>query len=437
MKVILLAAGRSKRLKPLEDKNFLEFLGKPLIQYQLEQLIASGLKDILLIGGRHNLDRLKKVAAGFRAKIQVAEQKNLDDGMAGAILSAEKFVKNEPVLIVSANDIVDKKAYEMMLKNSRDARFDSYILAKKVTKYFPGGYLKTKSNGLLTGIVEKPGAGREPGDLVNLVVHFHRESKELINILKKTNSKKDDRYEVTLDTLMKKGTKMKVVPYQDFWQPIKYPWDVLTVMDFFLMSLPKISRRKGVKIAPSATIRGNVLLEEGVSVLENAVIIGPAYIGKNTVIASNTLVRNSMVGSDCVIGFGTEVARSYLGNQVWTHKNYIGDSVIGNDCSFGGGTVTGNLRLDEGNISLIIQGEKVDSGRQKFGIVTGEHVRCGINTSFMPGVRIGNNSFIGAGIVVSQDVPDQQFVYAKTELIMKENKHSLSVSAREKLKKML
>ena len=71
---------------------------------------------------------------------------------------------------------------------------------------------------------------------------------------------------------------------------------------------------KKVEIAKSATIRGeNVYLEDGVRIMDNAVIIGPAYIGKNTIIATNAMVRGSHIGADCVIGFGTEVARSYVG----------------------------------------------------------------------------------------------------------------------------
>ena len=51
MKVLLLAAGRSKRMKPIEDKNFLSFIGKPLIQHQLELIKSAGLNDVVIVGG--------------------------------------------------------------------------------------------------------------------------------------------------------------------------------------------------------------------------------------------------------------------------------------------------------------------------------------------------------------------------------------------------
>lgn len=449
MKVLLLAAGRSKRLKPIEDKNFVKFFGKPLIEHQIGLIMAAGLKDLIVVGGAHNLEKLRKlcreISAGSRgATIKVIEQKELDEGMAGALLAAEKLLKKDPVFVISANDIVDKDAYKMMVQASHDKKFDSYILAKKVTSYFPGGYLKVGAGGKINGIVEKPGAGKEPSKMVNLVLHFHRNTGALLDALKATKSARDDRYEAALDKLMKGGTKMKAVPYSGFWQPVKYPWHVIAVMNDCLEKWPKVFPHgrvggKKAEVAKSATVRGDVYMEEGVRVMDNAVIVGPAYIGANTIIASNAMVRASHIGANCVIGFGSEVTRSYLGDGVWTHTNYIGDSVIGDNNSFGAGTVTGNLRLDEGNIFVNVNGsgEKVDTGSNKFGLITGNNVRCGINTSFMPGVKIGNNCFIGGGIIVAQDIEDNKFAYGKTELIIKDNKAKLDSGKRMEMQKKM
>jgi bifunctional UDP-N-acetylglucosamine pyrophosphorylase/glucosamine-1-phosphate N-acetyltransferase len=284
--------------------------------------------------------------------------------------------------------------------------------------------------------VEKPGAGKEPSKMVNLVLHFHRDSARLVDAIKNARTKDDDRYEVALDCMIKGGARMKAVPYDGFWRSIKFPSHVFKMMNHFFADLRGVKKGKRVEIAKSATIKGAVVLADGVKIMENAVISGPAYIGTNTIIATNALVRESEIGENCVIGFGTEVARSHIGSDVWTHTNYIGDSVIGNNCSFGSGTVTGNLRLDEGNVFVNVDGKKIDSGTTKLGLVTGQNVRCGINTSFMPGIKIGNNCFIGAGIVVAQDVADNKFVYAKTELITKDNVAKLDSKKRESMKQI-
>jgi len=431
MQVLLLAAGRSQRIQPVPDKNFLKFLGKTLIEHQVANLQKAGFKNITIVGGKHNLDRFKELFP----KLTVVEQKALKEGMAGAVLAMGTKLKNEPLLIVSSNDIVEQSAYNA-IKKSATKKVDSLIIGKTVKEYFPGGYLKTDSKGLITGIVEKPGAGKEPSNLINLVIHLHKNPKELIKYLTKTKSTRDDRYEVALDKMIKDGKKMLAVPYKGYWQSIKFPWHVFEVKDYFFSKL-KRKIAKSANIAKQAVINGPVVIEAGVKVFPGAVVNGPAYIGKNSIVANNALVRDSIVGDNCVVGYSTEVARSYVGDDSWFHTNYIGDSIISDNCSFGSGTVTGNLRLDEANIPVNIKDKKTDSGINKFGLVCGPNVRAGINCSFMPGIKVGANSMIGAGIVIPQDIPENSFVRGKWDLKISKNKASLDNDARAKMRKKL
>lgn len=433
MKVILLTAGRSFRMAPIADKNFLKFLGKPLILHQIEALKKAGFQDILVIGGKHNLARLRSAVRQAHRDIAVREQKNLELGMAGAVLTAKSWIGKDPFLLMSGNDVVEfdiyKKVKNVILSLSKDA---GLLLAKKVSKYFPGGYLKVNSRGIISKIIEKPKPGREPSKLVNLVVHYHPEPRALLEAIEKISTTVDDRYEQALQSLFSKGISYRAMSYNGFWQPVKYPWHVLALMNYYLANL--VYGGKKAEVAKTAVINGDVYLEDGVRVLDNAVIQGPAYIGRNTVIATNALVRQSHIGENCVIGFGSEVARSYVGDNVWTHTNYIGDSIIGNNVSFGAGTVTGNLRLDEKSIKVSItkkwngkvEEERVDSGTTKLGLITGDNIRVGINTNFMPGVKVGSNSFVGAGIVVAEDVPESSFVRGDWKLKVSENSERIT-----------
>lgn len=440
MKAVLLAAGQSKRMAPLADKNFLPMWGKPLIQHQIEQLKRCGFKDVIVVGGQHNLQELRELTKN------AVEQKKLEDGMAGAVLSTEQYIKNDPFLLLSSNDVVNDSALQQLLKSKSTA-----LLAKKVNSYFPGGYLKVDFRGHVQKIIEKPGAGKEPSNLVNIVAHLHLEPRKLFEALKKVKTSRDDRYEVALDAMMKNGVKIVALRYEGYWQAIKYPWHLLQVWNLLM---PKKRISKKTHVAKTAIIRGDVVIEDGVKVFDHAVIQGPSYIGKNSVVANNALIRESHIGANCVIGFSTEIARSYLSDGVWTHSNYIGDSVIGANTSFGSGAVTANLRLDEGNIFMNIGGgrgdnaggggtdggtggQRVDTGMNKFGVVIGENVRIGVNTSIMPGVKIGNNSFVTSGLCVSQDIPDYQFVYGRWNLEMKENRLKLQPSTREEMMRRL
>lgn len=429
MKVLVLAAGKSKRMRPIEDKNFLNFLGQSLIERQLDALKAAGFDDIVLVAGEHNIERLG--ALGH----DVVEQTDFSQGMSAAVLAAKDKIAGEPVLIFSSNDVVDQSAFDSIMTASKGDS-DSYILGKKVEQYFPGGYLEVDGDGMMKSIVEKPGAGNEPSDLVNLVVHLHMNPDELIAKLESVGSEADDHYEVALDQMIGDGKKLQVVEYDGFWQPVKFPWHVHSVWKYFFEKAEK-GISDSAQIAPSAVINGDVIIEDGVKIFDNAVVNGPAYIGRGSVVATNALVRDSHVGEECVVGFGTEVARSFWGREVWTHSNYIGDSVIGNNVSFGAGMVTGNLRLDEENVQVERDGSKVDAQTNKVGLITGDDVRIGINTSTMPGVSIGNNSVVGPGISINQNIPDNSFVRGSVELKISENRMDVSKLGRMDMKNQL
>ncbi len=214
MKVIVLAAGRSKRMQPVKDKNFLNFLGKSLIRHQVESIYKAGLKEIIVVGGNHNLELLRVEVQKVDKNIVVVEQIDLDAGMCGAVLAAKELVAGGPVLVFSSNDFVDQKAFELIKKASKDEQFESYLLAKKVQEYFPGGYLEVTVDEQIKGIVEKPEPGKEPSDLVNLVVHYHQNSGKLIEYLEKAKSDKDDLYEVALAQMIAEGVKMKAISYE-------------------------------------------------------------------------------------------------------------------------------------------------------------------------------------------------------------------------------
>lgn len=441
MKVLVLAAGRSKRMKPIEDKNFLNFLGEPLIKWQLNFLWECGFKDVVLVGGKHNLDKLRALDDDMPMKIDVVEQKNLNEGMKGAVLAAEKLIKDEPVLIFSSNDVVEGSAFEAIkdaIKADKDA--DGFMLAKKVESYFPGGYLELDSDGYVKRVVEKPAPGKEPSDLVNLVVHYFKEPKKLIKALKEAKSKHDDLYETAIDTIIKNGGRVRAVEYLGYWQPLKFPWHAQNIFHYLLgisLAGKDMSVSDSAKIAKTAIVGENVVIDDGAIIMDGAIVKGPAYIGKGAIVAMNSLVRDSNIGEKCVIGFSSEVARSFLGDNVWTHSNYIGDSVIGSDVSFGAGTVVGNLRLDEGIISVRDGNNKISTETNKFGIITGDHVRVGINVSFMPGTKIGGGSYIGAGIVIGKDIPDNSFVKGEWKLKIEKNKGVFSEEMRELMRKKL
>jgi UDP-N-acetylglucosamine diphosphorylase / glucose-1-phosphate thymidylyltransferase / UDP-N-acetylgalactosamine diphosphorylase / glucosamine-1-phosphate N-acetyltransferase / galactosamine-1-phosphate N-acetyltransferase len=412
MKTLLIFAGQSTRFWPLKDKCFAKVGGKTILEHQVDRLRSAGLKDILLVGGKHNLSRAKKLFPELKA----VEQKDPSLGMREAFVSALPRCGKEPVMLVNSNDVLDADAYKLMLQRFKASKADGFLLARKVQAYFPGGYLtlrqaQGKPSNVIKSIVEKPGKGNEPSKLVNIVAHIHRDPTRLLQLLKEIRTTKDDGYEQALDILFGEKT-YEAVAYEGVWQAIKYPWHLLQLLPI-LLSGQKRSIHKTAQIHTSAVVDGDVVLAKGVKVMAHATIVGPCMIGEGTIVANNALVRGSSVGDRCVIGYNTEIVRSVIGNDVWTHSSYVGDSVVGDNVSFGAGTTTGNLRLDEGEISSSVKNEPVGTGLSKLGAVIGDHCRTGIHSCISPGVKIGSSSFIGSNILVTHDIPDQSFVKQK------------------------
>lgn len=435
MKVILLAAGQSTRLQPLDDKVLINFCGKTLLEHQIDIISKAGLNDFIIIGNKYNLPKIENICQNLDGTFHFAEQKDLTTGMSGCVLAAEHLIQaNEDILIVSTNDLVEENAYHLVLEAIHRHPKASLLLAKKVNKYFPGGYLEINSENKIQSIIEKPEPGSEPSDLINLVIHYHYNAQLFIEELKKTQSQNDDLYEVAIDSQINKGIEYYAVPYHGFWQAVKFPWHILELQNYFLENLHS-HIDSSVILAKNVNIKGHVYLGKNVKIFENSVIKGPVYLGDNTIIANNCLIRDSIIGENSVIGYSSEIARSYLNHKVWTHTNYIGDSIIDQNVSFGSGCVTGNLRFDENEISVNVKNQKIKCGKNKLGAIIGKNVRFGVNTSLMPGIKIGQNSLIGAGLTIDQDIPNSSFVKQnQSNYIVTKNSFSQELPNRENFK---
>ena len=427
---LLLCSGTSSRMKPLSDKIFFEYLGKSILERQIENLLQQEkISQIFLVGNSKNRQKIETLIGEkfqkFQKNIHFCTQENQSDGMKGGVLSVENFFhEDDSLLIMSSNDIVENWFLGDFLSDKSFPHTDVKICGKTVDKYFPGGYIEINSEKDVKTIVEKPGEGKEPSNMINLVFHWFKDSRNLFTLLKKQDNTNDDAYELALQELFSSQKSCKAIEYTGEWKSLKFPWHHLDMMNFFLNQIEGQSISKDAQISENSSITGNIIIESGVKIFDFACISGPAYIGKNTIIGNHSLVRNSHIGANSCIGQGTEIARSYLRESVFTHQSYIGDSVVESNVNFGAGCRTGNLRHDKKNISVIVKNQRIDSGKDKLGIFCGSNVQFGINTSFFPGISIGKNSQLFPHILIKENIPENSFVkqFSKdTELDIREN----------------
>lgn len=426
--VVMLAGGVGKRFAPfVTDKSLFPFLGEAILLRSVRKLADHGFSRFVIVANSRIEDMVRRFNV-TGADITVVVQ-NDPNGMADAVLVAEQSIRG-PMLVVNAEDVVEDSLYER-LRIAVDKN-ESFIVGKTVQEYFDGGYVSA-SQDRLTGIVEKPGQGKEPSNRINLVFHYFPVGQRFIEHIRGSASNRDDRYEVALARYLK-DEPVRVLPYDGFWSPLKYPWHVLSVLEYLLAHDLKPGKGKHVEIRNNVSLEGVVYIGNNVRIYENTKIVGPVYIGDNTVIGNSNIVRASYIGRNCVLGFMTDVARSYIGDDCWFHSNYIGDSVLEGNVSMGAGSVLANLRLDEGEVRSSVGEVRENTKRTKLGSMIAKDVRIGVNASIMPGVKVGANTFIGAGAIVDRDVASDSFCVAQSGVTVKKNSFSAKGSDRSKYK---
>jgi len=404
--ILILAGGDSTRFWPLTDKVIFPFLGKPLICYLIDQVYPYA-SSIIIISHPNIQEKLKKIVG---QKALVIVQKEIDLGMAGAVLTAKEIIGRSEVLVINGSDLLDFSFLSDFIKKVT-AGSKLIITAKEIKNNFPGGYLKFDEVGRLIEILEKPKI--PPSPFFKLVVDYFFDLGVFVEKIIKIKNKveNDCLYEQGLNLLIKEIKNKAVFYYQNDFYSLKYPWHVLNLMNYFLKAIKKDYFGKNVSISKKATIVGPVYFSKGVKVGDYAKVVGPTFVGENSVIADFALVNKSHIGKDCLIGGYSEVTRSYLGNKVFLHRNYVGDSVIADNVLMGAGAVLANFRFDGQLIRSKVLKEKITTYFLKLGAIIGERSKVGVNATVLPGIKIGKKTFIGPGQIVKEDIADNKFFF--------------------------
>jgi bifunctional UDP-N-acetylglucosamine pyrophosphorylase/glucosamine-1-phosphate N-acetyltransferase len=153
------------------------------------------------------------------------------------------------------------------------------------------------------------------------------------------------------------------------------------------------------EVSEKATVEGPLQVGKGTHVRAGTYIEGPVIIGRDCEMGPNAYIRPSTsIGDHCKVGNAVEVKNSIVMDHTKIpHLSYVGDSVIGERCNFGAGTKVANLRLDEKEVMVVVDGAKTGSGRRKLGVIMGDDVKTGINATIDVGTIIGEGTFIGIG----------------------------------------
>ena len=424
LKAIILSAGEGSRMRPLnltKPKTMLPVAGKPIIQYNIESLRDNGITDILLIV-RYKEEIVRNYfgdGSDFGVNISYKTQKDFL-GTANAISYGEDFI-DDSIIVLNGDIILDDEIIHEIIKKYNYLSPDTLMLLTEVEDPSAFGVVEIE-NGNIKNIVEKPKREEAPSNLVNAGIYIF--NKDIFDKIRETEISERGEYEITDSVSLQIEDNKTVIGHKTSkdWIDVGRPWELIEVNEELIGKLK--TEIKGT-VEAGAVIHGEVFLDEGSVIKAGVYIEGNVYIGKNCDIGPNSYIRgNTYFGDNVHVGNAVEIKNSIImENTNVSHLSYVGDSVIGSNCNIAAGTNIANLRFDNATIKTKIKNQKIDSGRRKLGAIIGDSVKTGINSSFSPGVKVGHNSTIGSGVLLYEDLPsDTRVLEKQTHIIQKKKK---------------
>ena len=160
-KGIILSGGTGSRMSPLTkavNKQLLPIYDKPLIYYPLSVLMLAGIRDILIIVNKGQLDQFKKILPNgnnLGIKISYAEQK-YPKGLPDAFQIGKNFIGNSSVALILGDNFFYGESFTKKLKECVKLNRGATIILHPVGNPSSYGVAKINKINKITKIVEKP-----------------------------------------------------------------------------------------------------------------------------------------------------------------------------------------------------------------------------------------------------------------------------------------
>ena len=162
-------------------------------------------------------------------------------------------------------------------------------------------------------------------------------------------------------------------------------------------------------VHPFTVLRGSTRIAAGAEVGPHAVAID-STVGAGAIVGPFCYLRpGTVLGAGAKAGTFVEIKNSHIGARTKVpHLSYIGDADIGEDSNIAASNVTVNFPHQP--------------GRPKGRTTIGRNVRTGVDNAFVAPVTIGDDAWIGAGSVITEDVPPNAMAIARARQVTKEGR---------------
>ena len=439
---IILAAGKGTRMNTNLPKVMQPLGGHTLISHVIKTAQKNSKKITVVVG--HQKDLLKEHIINIDPQIQTADQ-NDQLGTAHAVKTAEDMIKQDERVLVLYGDVplISSKTIKALINSGQECTLLSMKL-KEPTGY---GRIITDEQNLALRIVEQKDASEDERKIQEVFTGILLIDGSLLksSLNKINNQNAANEYYLTdlVEILSEKGVRINCIqadPDEVLGANNKLELhelesilrkmsaEKLLEKGITLLDASRVDVRGQVEAGKDCSIDVNVILEGKVTLGDNVtiksnVVLQDVSIGDNSMIESFSHLSSASVGANCNIGpyarlrEGSEIGdNARIGNFVETKKTklgdgakanhlaYLGDAEIGDKTNVGAGTITCNY-----------------DGANKHKTTIGKESFIGTNSSLVAPVNIGEGAYVGAGSVITKDVPNNALAVGRGKQVIKED----------------
>ncbi|MCL2384565.1 MAG: bifunctional UDP-N-acetylglucosamine diphosphorylase/glucosamine-1-phosphate N-acetyltransferase GlmU [Alphaproteobacteria bacterium] len=425
---IVLAAGASRRMRSDHPKVLHKLAGRSMLAHVLTSLDHAGADETVLIVGPDH-DAVVAEAKSVAGKIEIAVQKERL-GTAHAVLAARAAISRgfDDLLIVFADTpLVLPETFLRLRKLLAGGQNAVGVLGFETEA--PAGYgrLILAESELLAIREDQDATGAElniKSCNAGLMALDGHAALALLDAIGNANSRKE--YYLTDVVAVARSRGLRAAVYLAPEAEVQGVNDraQLAAAEAVLQSrLRARVMQEGTTLIDPSTVTLAFDTELGRdSVVEPHVVFGPGVkIGANCLIRSFSHIEGAVIGDQAIVGPfarlrpGTALSQSvHIGNFVEVkasaigeatkinHLTYIGDAHVGIRTNVGAGTVTCNY-----------------DGFSKFKTEIGSGVFVGSHSTLVAPVKIGDGAYLGAGSVITKDVPEEALALGRSRQVEK------------------
>ena len=417
---IILSAGNSTRYLSSKPKVFHELSGQRLIDYNINLLNKH--KEIQSCHIITNT-RLKKKFIDLSYKnISTQSPVNGTGGAIAQFISKNRINADYYLICLGDTPIFNKKIIETLIKKTKNQKLDINVLGQNLDN--PSGYGRLiVENNKLKAITEEKNCNTDQKKILIINTGIFLLSKKAL-LLSKKIKKDTQKKEFLLTDLVKIGLEENykvshtLNPYEKIMGANTIQ-EMQGLQNQLQSSIRQLLMSKGVQFENPLTtfISHDAIIDKDVYIESNVVIKNHVKIKQGSLIKSFSYLEDCTIGKDCKIGPfarirpGTllednvkignfvEIKKSSLKRGVKVnHLSYLGDSKIGHNTNIGAGTITCNY-----------------DGKNKFKTIIGDNCFIGSNSSIVAPVTIANKAYVGAGSVITKNIPSNSLAIARVK----------------------